>query len=158
MKALIGGLLTVALLTAETANAQSAKLTDPAGVTGPEIVSWLQDRGYKAVLTKDGTGDPRIESATGGTNFRVYFYGCTAGRCSAIQFSAAFDLKNGIGAAAINKWNAENRYMRAYTDDDSDPWVESDINLDGGRTMAGLNADLDMWTTHLPDFVKYIDF
>lgn len=127
------------------------------GMTGAEVVKWLQDGGYKAELTKDDTGDPMIKSAAGGVNFIIYFYDCTAKpRCKAIQFSASFDLKQPMSAAKINEWNTKNRYLKAYIDDEGDPYVQYDVNLNAGRTKAVLDDDFGVWTSMIDDFTTFI--
>ena len=128
------------------------------GMTGPEVQAWLQKAGYKAELSKDDSGDPQIKSAAEGRNFFVNFYDCQAGRCKAIQFSAGFDLDKGLTLAKINEWNRKNRYLKAYLDDENDPYVQYDVNLNAGRTFAGLDDDFAVWTSMVNDFAKFIGF
>lgn len=129
------------------------------GMTGPEVAKWLQGAGYKADLSTDDTGDPMIKSATDGLNFTVYFYDCTAKpRCKALQFATSFDLKTPMTAAKINEWNKGNRYLKAYIDDEGDPYVQYDVNINAGRTISGLKDDFDIWTSMLGDFTKFIDW
>lgn len=152
----------VALLAATFAAAASTAIAAPGdihvdGMTGPEVAKWLQDAGYKAELTTDKSGDPLIKSAAGGVNFSVYFYDCTAKpRCKAVQFSAGFDLKQPLTAAKINEWNRNNRYLKAYIDDEGDPHVEYDVNINAGRNKAGLNDDFEVWTSMIDDFTTFI--
>lgn len=138
--------------------AAQAELINSNGMTGPEVTAWLQKAGYKAELTKDGGGDPLINSATDGTNFKVFFYDCEGERCKALQFSAGFDLKTALTPAAANKWNRENRYLKVYLDDDGDPYVQYDVNVNAGRTVEGLSDDFEVWTGMLPEFTDYIDW
>lgn len=127
------------------------------GMTGAEVAKWLQASGYKAELTTDDTGDPMIKSAASGVNFTVYFYDCTAKpRCKAIQFAASFDLKQPMSAAKINEWNRQNRYLKAYIDDEGDPYVQYDVNLNAGRTTAVLDDDFGVWTSMIDDFTTFI--
>uniref|UniRef100_B0T052 YbjN domain-containing protein n=1 Tax=Caulobacter sp. (strain K31) TaxID=366602 RepID=B0T052_CAUSK len=128
------------------------------GMTGPEVAAWLQKGGYKAELTKDDGGDPLINSAAEGQTFKIYFYDCKDARCKALQFSAGFDLKEPLKYEKINEWNRKNRYLKAYLDDDGDPYVQYDINVNAGRTVSGLDDDFGVWTGMLGDFTKFIDW
>jgi hypothetical protein len=128
-------------------------------MTGPEVVAWLQKGGYKAELTKDDGGDPMINSAAEGQTFKIYFYDCDeAKRCKALQFSAGFDLKTPLKYEKINEWNRKNRYLKAYLDDDGDPYVQYDVNVNAGRTVAGLDDDFGVWTGMIDDFTTFIDW
>jgi hypothetical protein len=139
-------------------NAAAQEMINKDGMTGPEVAAWLQAAGFKAELTKDKTGDPMIRSAAGGVNFTVLFYDCDKGRCRALQFSSGFDLSDGLTLAKTNEWNKKYRYLKAYLDDENDPYVEYDVNLNAGRTMAGLKDDFDIWTDMLGDFATFIDW
>jgi hypothetical protein len=127
------------------------------GMTGAEVADWLRKSGYKAELTKDDGGDPLIDSAADGHDFKIYFYDCSeAKRCKALQFSAGFDTKEGLTLEKANEWNRKNRYLKAYLDDEGDPYVQYDVNVNAGRTTAGLDDDFGVWTGMIGDFTKFI--
>jgi len=151
--------LAAAMAAALSVSAAQAQSIDEDGMTGPEVAAWLQKAGYKAELSKDETGDPLIDSAAEGAKFKIYFYDCNpAKRCKALQFSAGFDLKEGLKLEQANTWNRKNRYLKAYLDDDGDPYVQYDINVNAGRTISGLDDDFGVWTGMLGDFTDYIDW
>ncbi|KSB90829.1 hypothetical protein AS593_16970 [Caulobacter vibrioides] len=157
MKTSMPLLLAAAMALAPAAALAASKPIHADGMTGPEVVKWLQDAGYKAELLTDKTGDPHIKSAANGVNFDIYFYDCTAKpRCKAVQFSAGFDLKTPLSAGKINEWNRDNRYLKAYIDDDGDPYVQYDVNLNAGRTIEVLDDDFGVWTSMINDFTKFI--
>jgi hypothetical protein len=142
-----------------TAGAAHAQAIHKDGMTGPEVAAWLQKAGYKADLSKDDGGDPLIDSAADGHNFKIYFYDCDAAkRCKALQFSAGFDLKQGLTLAKANEWNRKNRYLKVYLDDDGDPYVQYDVNVNAGRTIAGLDDDFGVWTGMIGNFTTFIDW
>lgn len=152
-------IIALAAMTALAAGAAQAEDIHKDGMTGPEVSAWLQKGGYKAELTKDDSGDPMINSAADGHNFKIYFYDCDAAkRCKALQFSAGFDLKEGLTLAKANEWNRKNRYLKAYLDDDLDPYVQYDVNVNAGRTLSGLDDDFGVWTGMIGDFTKFIDW
>ncbi len=149
----------VALAAAMTllASAAQAQEINKDGMTGPEVAAWLQKGGFKAELIKDDGGDPLINSAAEGHVFKIYFYDCSeAKRCKALQFSAGFDMKAGLTLEKANEWNRKNRYLKAYLDDDQDPYVQYDVNVNAGRTVSGLDDDFGVWTGMLGDFTKFI--
>ncbi len=60
-----------------------------------------------------------------------------------IQAYAGFESDN-TTCAKVNQWNAEKRFSRAYLDDDDDPVIELDLDLEGGITQERL---IDFITT-----------
>jgi hypothetical protein len=160
MKTAIIALATAtAVLALGGAGAAQAQEIHKDGMTGPEVAAWLQKGGYKAELTKDSSDDPMINSAAEGHTFKIYFYDCNeAKRCKALQFSAGFDMKEGLTLEKANEWNRKNRYLKAYLDDDRDPYVQYDVNVNAGRTMAGLDDDFGVWTGILGEFTTFIDW
>ncbi len=136
-------------------------LAAPVVAENPQaIAGLLKDIGYRAELTKDDTGDPKIESAAAGVNFSIYFYGCTDGKaCSSIQFSSGFDLDSALNMSSVNDWNTRKRYGKVYIDDEGDPYLEMDINLAGGGiTEDSFRDSLDSWERLLSDFQEHIDW
>ncbi len=141
--------------TTEPAGPANIVATDPAG-----IAAALQSFGYKAVLETDGNGDPKIRSGAAGSNFSIYFYGCSGGQdCRSIQLAAGFDLTNGTTLEVVNDWNAKKRYGKSYMDQDADPWLEMDLNLDfGGISPDTFRDNLDLWERLVADFKTHINW
>lgn len=135
--------------------AQNIVADDPASIT--EV---LQSFGYRAELSKDSGGDPKISSSSGGANFSIFFYGCTNGQnCDAISFSSAFDLDPGSNTDLMNEWNQKKRYTKAYLDDEQDPVIDMDIYLGGGGiSIDNFRAWVDTWERAVGDFKAHIDF
>lgn len=127
------------------------------GVTVQEVAQVLQAKGYKAEVGRDRVGDPMITSAVDGSNFRVLFYDCEAGRCAAIQFATAFDMEKGLTLSHINSWNRERRFGRAYLDDEMDPFVEYDVDFEVGATTEAIGNAVAVWEAVVPAFKKHID-
>ena len=141
-------------------SAASAKPIPNGGLTLSETVAWLHAGGYKAeVLTRKDSDKPKyIGSASGGVNFYIDLYDCKADRCASLQFFSAFDKDQPMTAEKINGWNLENRYSRAYIDDEGDPYLEYDANLSPGGTYEALDDDLQVWTNSLGKFTTFIDW
>lgn len=127
--------------------------------TDPEqIRKILVDEGYRAKLTRDDDGDPLIESAASGYDFKVFFYGCTDNRdCRTIQFYAGFQEPDHGSLEEINKWNAEHRFGRAYVGDDGSARIEMDVSMDGEGMGPKLFVDnLEFWDSVMGQFASSI--
>ncbi|EEW24619.1 YbjN domain-containing protein [Rhodobacter ferrooxidans] len=124
------------------------------------IAELMRNFGYRANLGTDDQGDPKIDSSSGGSNFSIYFYGCTNGKaCDSIQFSSGFDLTKGSSLQVVNDWNRDKRYGKAYLDNEMDPFIEMDFNLDfGGISDENFRDSLDIWERLVGDFKKHINF
>lgn len=149
------GILGLAL--AALAGLAAAKAVPDGGITAQEVAAVLQERGYRAEVGKNADGDPEIISGLDGSKFYIQFYGCKGGaRCTGIQFSIGIDLDKGMTLAKINQWNRERRFGRAFLDDDNDPYVQMDLDLEHGATTEGVANNLDTWAAVLPEFKAFI--
>ncbi len=129
---------------------------DPAG-----ILKRLQSYGYPATMTTDNQGDPKIETRVSDTKFNIYFYGCdnNHANCTAIQFGAGYDLQDGISALKINEWNRDQRFAKAYIDDESDPFLEMDVNMFAdGVGEKNFEDMVEIWRKQVENFEDYIDW
>lgn len=145
----------IGLLAASPALAQQVTAKDPQSVARALLAS-----GYQAEMKKDGEGDPMIMSASSGTKFGVFFYNCTNhANCATVQFHAGFDTDPGKAPSLekINAWNRTQRFGRAYLDNEGDPVIEMDIDLDDGGMSQPLFLDnLEFWVSVLAQFEKEI--
>jgi hypothetical protein len=125
-----------------------------------DVVGAVRDLGYRAVLEKDSVDDPMISSKASGLNFVILFYGCTDHQnCQSIQLSTSFTLSEPLPDDAMNRWNSENRYGRAYLDDENDPILRYEINMTGaGISREVFDDNIDIWESLLSDFKEHIDF
>ena len=109
-------------------------------------------------LGKDAKGDPRITGRMEGTKYTLVFYGCKANvDCKAVQFIAAWQLKDKLPLERMNIYNNERRFGKALLDKDGDPRVELDVNLAGGVTRANFEDTVDWWKATLVQFSKFLD-
>jgi hypothetical protein len=123
------------------------------------IAALIQVLGFQARLDKDSVGDPLIHSSAGGVDFSVYFYGCTKNkRCQSIQFSAGYNLTDGSTPEVIDEWNQTKRFASAYLDDENDPFLQMDVNTEGGITEENFNKSFDLWETLKAQFEEHIGF
>ena len=145
----------ISLVAAGAAQAQTGNIPN-GGVTIQDVRTFLLNKGFKAEIKSGSTGQ-YIDSASGGVNFSVYMYDChTGNRCASVQFSAGFDLNQGMTAGKINEWNRDKRYLKAYVDSEGDPYVQFDVNTSPGRTWTGFNDDFGVWVDILASFTQFI--
>lgn len=157
MRNTITAVLALGVLALGATAAQAAPY--PAGgLTAQEAAAVLRAKGLQAEITKDDAGDPMIKSASEQVNWRIYFYDCTAGRCKSIQFSAGFDLDNGITYSKANEWNYTKRFSRAALDDDMDPYVRYDVDVERGFTSEAMTLATETWLLVLPTFTDFIGY
>ena len=123
-----------------------------------KLVTVLQVAGYQADLSKDSTGDPMINSSTSGSKFVVLFYNCTNhADCTTIQFQTAWAMKVKPTLTSMNEWNRKHRFARAYIDDEGDPGIMMDVNLDkGGMSPELFRDNLGVWFSIVDMFKKQI--
>jgi hypothetical protein len=124
-----------------------------------KIASLIQDLGFQAKLGEDDVGDPVIHSSSGGVEFNIYFYDCTDNeRCKSLHFSAGYDLPDGTTLETLQAWNADKRFASAYADHENDPFLQMDINTEGGITEQNFESWFRFWQALKGEFEAYIDF
>lgn len=142
-----------ASVTATAAMADEVRSDDPSS-----LVRAMQAGGYRAELTKDNSGDPMIKSSASGSDFAILFYGCKSNRnCTTIQFFAGFKDPDNGSLSALNKWNNDNRFGRAYQSDSGSARIEYDLDLDvGGMSQALFRDNLDVFASLMDRYRKYV--
>ena len=121
------------------------------------LIAIIQDLGFQAKLEKDDIGDPVIRSSSGGVDFRIYFYDCKNNkRCKSLHFSVGYDLADGASLDAVQLWNADKRFASAYLDDESDPFLQMDVNTEGGITQQNFENTFELWQSLKGEFEQFI--
>ncbi len=116
-------------------------------------------RGYGAAsLETQSNGDPKIAGKIEGVTYQVFFMNCTDNKdCEDLNFYAGF-LDNKQTLEAMNDWNRDKRFGKAYLDGDLDAVIEFDVNLVHGVTRKNLDAAFELWTLVLNQYATYIGF
>ncbi len=137
------------------AQAQMVRAQEPAS-----LVRAMEQAGYPAKLGTDKVGDPMITSSIGERAFQVFFYNCKDHlACATVQFHVGYDLTSSPSFERINEWNRVKRFGRAFLDNENDPILEMDVDLDDGGLSQLLFVDnLEFWSSVLGDFEKHIGF
>jgi hypothetical protein len=98
-------------------------------ITTEELRSIMKAEGYETTFDKDGDVVWKIEG------FKSHVFVAKDGK--AIQFHSSFSDGNAT-LKKVNEWNRTKRFSRTYLDDDGDPHLELDLDMDGGVTVARL--------------------
>lgn len=136
--------------------AQNLMATDP-----DMVMVAMQTEGFLVTRETADDGTPKLVSRVSDSQFQVYFYGCESAEtpCTSIQFSAGYDLEGAMSTSKINQWNSENRYTRAYIDDEGDPFLKLDVTMFGdGIGQKNFAEILDLWRLLVEDFESFIDW
>jgi len=116
-------------------------------------------RGYgSAALEAQTNGDPKISGKIEGVTYQVFFMNCTDNKdCEDLNFYAGF-LDNKQTLEAINAWNRDKRFGKAYLDSDLDAVIEFDVNLEHGVAQKNLDAAFSLWSLVLDQYTTYIGY
>lgn len=125
-------------------------------ISGEELAELLRKAGYRATVERDSEGDPMVTSSAAGAQYNIIMYGCQQDRCKSLQFRAGFDLPDGGSLANVDAWNREKRYAKAWLDDEVDPWLELDLDLEGGGSLGQVGDYIELWDASLGQFQTHI--
>lgn len=97
-------------------------------ITAVEMKEILEEEGYRVTEVKENR---LLRFKIEGTGVGIF----VAENGRSIQFHVAWA---GTGATMdkVNRWNRERKYSKAYLDDEDDPHLELDLELDGGITRG----------------------
>ena len=124
-----------------------------------QLAEYLRDKGYRAQLGTDSYGDPKIDTATAGANYTIYFYGCSNNTdCQDLQLRAGFDLTGELSLESVNSWNREKTVGRVYVDDEGDPFIEMFLPGVIDWPEASMDRVLQRWESAMGDFLDFIDW
>lgn len=140
-------------LSAAPAHAELVNAKNPA-----TIKAILESQGWPATLvTKDGD-DPYIESNRNGLKFLVLFMNCEDNRnCKTLQYYMGFSDAKDVSLDRFNQWNRTKRFARAYRDDEGDPVLEMDVDVDfAGIPRENLGETLNTWSSLMDSFREYV--
>lgn len=120
------------------------------------VVAALQAKGYQAEL-RSTSGKPTIGSSAGGLKFTIYFENCTDGKaCTTVTFFTGFTDIDAT-PAKLSEWNGKNRFTRAYIDEENDPVLAMDLDLDHqGIPRANFGEYLDIWSSAAPKYLTFL--
>lgn len=119
------------------------------------VSSLLDDMGYTAHKS-DGDEGPVLvlePGSTGASDLRLEFL-CNdfTEKCLDLVLTATYKTKKPMSLKAINSWNQEYRWTRAYLDDKNQAVLQMDMNAEGGIGKDNLQILLNTFVSIAEDF------
>lgn len=142
-----------ALFSATPAHAELVNASNPA-----TIKAILESQGWPATLVSKAGDDPYLESNRNGLKFLVLFMNCEEGKkCKTLQYYMGFSDAKDVSLDKLNKWNKDKRFARAYKDDEGDPVLEMDVDLDfQGIPRENVGETFNTWASLMDSFREYV--
>lgn len=144
---------TTALFSATPAHAELINATNPA-----TIKAIVESQGWPATIVAKEGDDPYIESTRSGLKFLVLFMNCDEGqKCKTLQYYMGFSDAKDVSLERLNQWNKDKRFARAYKDDEGDPVLEMDVDLDfAGIPRENVGETFNTWASLMDSFREYV--
>lgn len=123
-----------------------------------QIATVLEGKG-RTVEIKDTEGSNLVRVSGATYDYSIVIYGCDEARrnCKSIQFYAAYNPKKSPTLKALNAYARDNRWGRFYLDQEDDPVVEFDVDLEqGGMSEALFLDNLEYWETVISVFGDFV--
>ena len=129
----------------------SARAQDIITTADPHTVLKIAQQFGIAILDTDSAGDPIIGGEMDGQTYVISFYGCSNNRdCKQLLLTTVWE-DTGVSLRAVNDWNSERLFGRAYINGDQDLFVEFGFNLDFGITIENLTDNIDWFKVLMSD-------
>jgi Putative bacterial sensory transduction regulator len=154
MKRLVFAVVLLGLLATPAFAVVTSAPVSATGITMDEMAQLMIQRGWPAKIGKDSSGTATISSRVNGVNFDMYFYECTRGRCTDIQFAAGWSNAK-VTPDQIDQWNATKRFLRAYWKPGNVLWTEMDARIALGST-GNIDEYLALWPQMLHEFTSFM--
>ncbi|MGH6976275.1 MAG: YbjN domain-containing protein [Stellaceae bacterium] len=159
MKRVLISAIALAATLAAPAIAEVTSAPIPAeGITPAALVQLLALHQMAPKLTQGSDGQPVINGRTAGVGFDVSLGGCKGDRCRDVFFKVGWSNAKGdakLTADRINRWNAENNFLRAYVSSDNTLWAEMDARIARGTT-TNVEEYIELWKERLHAFKPFM--
>jgi len=127
---------------------------------GKTLGDIVREAGFEFDTSTSDDGSPLLvlkPAESGASDIRVEFNGCDIeDACDNAMLRAAFETPTPVPLQALNAWNRENRWTRAYLDEDDTPMLEMDINAYGGIGREGAEAFVHTFLDTVPEFAAML--
>jgi len=151
-----GKILAVAAAMAVSAPALAAdRIVDVSSVDG--VAALLREAGYGAEIKVGKDGDPYIQSAVGGNDFQILFYGCkNKVGCDSFDFYSWFKKEPFFSTEMANEWNANHRFLKVAIDSDGDLSEYAYISTIGKMTYDNFKDYVAWYGSTDAELVKFV--
>lgn len=137
-----------------TVAAQSPILTR---ISADEMMALLAEEGFMNVEVAGQQDDTQFLQVTlAGEKWQLIMYNCNNQGCTNLQFHIAYSFENGLDGKVTNKWNKERRFGAAYIDDENDPHLEFDFDLEGGVSKGAIREAIKTWGLLVSSFKVFL--
>lgn len=91
------------------------------------------------------------------TKVLLYQYGGgEKDQCSSLQLVFAVEGDDSIKVDKMNSWNRDERYTKAYLDDEKNIFLEQDMDLSAGFDKAAVRKFVKDFVKILPEFAEHL--
>lgn len=122
------------------------------------IKAIVESQGWPATLVTKAGDDPYIESTRNGLKFLILFMNCDDNKnCKTLQYYMGFNDAKNVSFERLNEWNKEKRFARAYRDDEGDPVLEMDVDVDfAGIPRENIGETFNTWASLMDSYREFI--
>jgi len=121
------------------------------------LLALLKECGFNAKTADDGTGKSRFIFKVGKAEVCLYqFADDEKDPTSSLTLSVGYDTTKAVDLLRINAYNEENRFVKAFADEEGDPFLVADLEMHGGVTLETLKAFVKNFVKEVPNFEKSI--
>ncbi|PQM29454.1 YbjN domain-containing protein [Sphingopyxis lindanitolerans] len=147
------GMAAALALSATPAQAELVNAKNPA-----TIKAIIESQGWPATLVTKADADPYIESNRNGIKFLVIFMNCEDHQnCKTMQYYMGFSDAKDVSLDRFNQWNREKRFARGYKDDEGDPVLEMDVDVDfAGIPRENVADSFNTWASLMDSYREFI--
>ncbi len=108
--------------------------------------------------SKDDEGLVVFDVVVGETELNIYQYVDSRTKTiDSLSFSVGYDLQNGMDGKKINAFNGANRFVKAYLDNENDPFIVNDVRVKEGVTRETLKESITSFVAIIPKFEAFIE-
>ena len=126
----------------------------------PEAIAGIiRGMGMPAKIIKKPGENPYIESNYNTLKYLVFFMTCDEGgtNCKTVQYYLGFSDAKDASLEKLNAWNRDHRFARAYRDNEGDPVLEMDLDLDfNGLPRENIVESLRTWQSLMDQYQTYL--
>ena len=123
------------------------------------ILDIVKAQGLSADIKRSEGEADYIESRHDGIKFLILFMNCNDDKkqCKTVQFYMGYNDAKDTSLDKLNSWNREKRFARAYRDEEGDPVLEMDLDLDfNGIPRENVGEALNTWKALMEAFQTHI--
>ena len=122
------------------------------------VAALLREAGYRAEIKVGKDGDFYLDSATGGSNFQIFFYGCKDKiECDSFEFFSYFKKEPFFSTDMANEWNANHRFLKVAIDSDGDLSESATVDSIGRMTFDNFKDYVDWYGSADAELIKFVD-